>query len=156
MGSYYDRQTTHLDGSPGWKSEEDQRNERLVAKVLEGYWQCKLHSYGKYAPVDWWAERDGSIVGFLELKCTPQSSTDRDYAILNQRKWLNLLNAQTCGPPSIFVAKFSDAIFWMPVNKVDPSTLKIGGCKRIVKSRNDIEPLFEVPLSRMKMVNWRS
>jgi hypothetical protein len=51
--------------------------------------------------------------------------------------------------PAFFFIKFLDKVLWINVYHIDASNVEIGGCKHIVKSRNDIEPIIKVPLSSM-------
>lgn len=152
--SYRDRKSIrHLDGTTIFKNGEDERNEREVAKLIESAWKCNLHSWGTLTPVDWWAERDGRIVGYLELKARCHESNKYPTVFLNLRKWLSLLLLQQTGHPSFFVVRFLDGVYWISINQVDPLKVKIGGCKRIVESRNDVEPMIEIPISSMKKLS---
>lgn len=148
-GSYYDRRTTYLDGRSTFKTAEDMENEFQVAGMLEDAWGCRLHPYSDYSPIDWWAERSGIIVGWVELKSRPHPEGKYDGIYLNHRKWLALHLAQMSGPPSIFVVKHIDSVRWIRLNDIDPTRITIGGCKSIVKSSNDIEPVIKIPLDKM-------
>lgn len=150
MPTYYDRQPiTHLDGTLIFKSAEDEKAEEEIAAILEAAWGCTLHSWGRLAPVDWWAERYGRVVGYLELKARSHDSSKYPTVYLNQRKWLSLLLLQQSGPPSIFVVKFADGVRWIPVNKIDATNIEIGGGKKAIKSRNDHEPVILVDVASM-------
>jgi hypothetical protein len=75
--SYYDRQTaTHVDGTPIFKSREDEQSERTVAEQLESAWRCQCRSFGRLSPVDWFFVQDGRLVGIGELKTTVKSRND--------------------------------------------------------------------------------
>lgn len=148
--SYYDRQTTYLDGIPTWKNQEDEANEQEVARLAEDKWDCHLHSYGRMSPLDWWAERDHQIVGFLELKSHPYESTRYPEAWLNQRKWLAMSLAMMSGPPAILIVKWTDCVKWIHLGDIDPTRLKVAGTTRVVKSRNDREPIIHIPMGDLK------
>lgn len=150
--SYYDRtETTFVDGTAIFKSAEDEAHELAVAKVIEGAWRCEVHSFGKLAIVDWFFVRDGRMVGLGELKTRFHASTQFETVFLNFRKWVALTMASNgTGVPAVFVVQFSDGVRWIDTAKVDASRIRIGGCTHVVKSRNDVEPVIEVPVSQMK------
>lgn len=76
---------------------------------------------------------------------------------LNVRKWLSLQFARTgLGVPAVFVVRWTDCVKWIDVSAIDASKFKIGGCNRIVKSRNDIEPVIEVSVSAMRFLTKES
>ena len=150
--SYYERvASTFVDGSPVFKSGEDERNEGTVAGEIERLWGCEARSFGKLAPVDWWFSRHGRVVGVGELKSRAHPHTKYPTVFLNVRKWLALmLAANGMGVPAVFVVKFIDGTRWIPISEIDASKISVGGLSRIVKSRNDIEPVIEVPVTEMR------
>jgi hypothetical protein len=152
MNDYYNRNAaTHLDGTMIFQNEEDQKNERSVAERVEAAWGCSLRQFGKLAPLDWYAERHGRLVGLLELKSRTHAHDKFGTTFLNIRKWFALtMGAAGLGVPGIFVVKFTDGIWWKPIAEVDATQHKIGGCFQIVKSRSDIEPQIHVPVESMR------
>lgn len=149
---YYDRETTtFLDGTPIFKTEEDERSESEISKAIEKVWVCKLHSFGRLSLIDWYAVRHGRPVGLLELKTRSHDSHKYETVFLNVRKWLALQMA-SCGMglPAIFVVRFTDGVRFISLADVDASRFSMGGLKHIKKSRNDIEPLIEIPVRDMK------
>jgi hypothetical protein len=152
--SYYDRSVgTHLDGSPIFKTEIDERNENEVSAAIAAAWRCNVRSFGRLSPIDWYAERDGRLVGVLELKSRSHPSSKHPTVFLNVRKWLTLAMASMgLGVPAIFVVRFEDQTLWVPLSKVDASSVRMGGCSRIVKSRSDVEPVIEIPVKDMTLL----
>lgn len=150
--SYYNRvATTFVDGSPVFKSEEDERNEGTVAGDIERAWGCDARSFGKLAPIDWWFSRHGRVVGIGELKSRTHPHSQYPTVFLNVRKWLALVLASSgMGVPAIFVVRFSDDTRWIPVRDIDASNVSVGGLTHTVKSRNDIEPVIGVPVAVMR------
>lgn len=148
--SYYDRASiTHLDGTRIFQSPEDRRNEDAVARVLEAHWRCKLHHFGALSPIDWYATRDDRIVGVAELK-SPDRVAGR-FAWLSVRKWLALNLAQAgLGVPARFVVKFTDATFWIALNKIDASQVVIAGRTDRKQSDSTIEPIIKVSVALMR------
>ena len=156
--SYYDRTTTtHLDGSPIFKTDEDEQNEATIASTIEESWGCKLHSFGRLSPIDWWAERDGRVVGVAELKSRSHSVGKYPTVFLNVRKWLALILAGNgMGVPALFIVKWPDDARWIHVGTIDASMLRVGGCARTVKSRSDVEPVIDVPIDAMISLKQRA
>lgn len=154
-GNYYDRQAaTHVDGTPMFLSEHDEQSEAHVASLLELAWSCRCRSFGRLSPVDWYFERDERLIGVGELKSRSHGSDTYPTVFLNVRKWLALLLcANGLGVPAIFVVRFDDCVRWIPVSEIDATGVRISGCRSIVKSRNDIEPVIEVKVSQMKELN---
>ena len=152
--SYYDREAaTHLDGTPIFRSREDESNENEVAAQLAEAWGCEIRSFGMLAPVDWYAVRQGRLVGVLELKSRPHESTRFPTVFLNVRKWLALrLAAVGLNVPDLFVVRFTDAVRWILVSDIDASNIQIAGCSRTVKSRSDVEPVIHVPISSLRLL----
>lgn len=141
----------HVDGTPIFKSEKDEKNEHAIAELLSKTWRCSLHAFGMLSPIDWFAERDGRVIGILELKCRTNESTKHPTVFLNIRKWLALMLGQIgMGVPAIFVVQFTDSVRWIEISKVDSRAIKIGGWSlENAKAYTDIEPLIEVPVWTM-------
>jgi hypothetical protein len=152
---YYNRiAATFVDGSLIFKTEDDERSEDETAKAIESAWRCECRSFGKLAPVDWFFVRAGRFVGVGELKTRTHESGQYKTVFLNVRKWLALsLAAHGLGVPAVFVVRFTDVVKWIDVVGIDASVVRIGGCKTIVKSRNDIEPIIEVAVKAMKVLS---
>jgi hypothetical protein len=155
---YYNRKTnSHIDGSPIFKTEEDERSEQGVAKILEKYWSVQIKSFGKLSVIDWYAIRQERLVGLIELKTRYHDVSKFPTVFLNVRKWLALLmGSNGIGVPSIFCVRWQNCIKYINIGDIDATRVKIGGCKKIVKSRNDIEPVIEVPISEMTNVQIES
>lgn len=154
MGSYYERATKrHTDGSPVWDTEEDARNESEAQKIIEAKWQCELHRFGQMAALDWFATRHGRMMALIELKSRTHASDHYPTVFLNVRKWLALMLGEAgLGCTGLFLVKFTDGLFWIPVAQVDGTKHKVGGLKLIKKAVSDIEPVIEVPVASMKRI----
>lgn len=142
------RQHRHSDGTLVFKTREDERKENAVAKILERAFDCTIHSYGSLAPVDYWAEKDGRIHGYFEIKCRSHESTRYPSVFLNVRKWCNLVNFSHTGYPSHFVVEFTDGVFCIDVHNIDPRDVVLGGT-RARDGRNGYEPMINVPIAHM-------
>jgi hypothetical protein len=90
-------------------------------------------------------------VGVGELKSRTHPRSQHPTVFLNLRKWLALCLAQAgLGVPAVFVVKFTDMVGWVSINQIDATRVRLGGCTRTVKSRNDIEPVIEVSCDLLK------
>lgn len=152
--NYYERvESTHLDGRKIFQSCEDKKNESETARLIEKQWNCTLVPFGMLAPVDWFAQRYGRLVGVLELKTRTHASDKFPTVFLNVRKWLAMtLASHGLDCPALYVVRFTDEIRWIPLTKIDAANHRIGGCSRIVKSPADIEPVIEVPIREMTVL----
>jgi len=155
--AYYDRQNVvHIDGTPIFQTREDQANEADVAALVSGHWDCRVRSFGALAPVDWYAERHGRLIGVLELKSRHHRREKYPGVFLNVRKWLALTMASMgLRVPAVFVVRFDDGVWWVPLTEVDASQHRIAGCSRIVKSVNDIEPVIYVHNEKFRELKSR-
>ena len=151
---YYDRDNiTYLDGTRIFKKRADTESEKEMARIIEAKAGVQLTPLGDLSPVDWVANQHGRVVGFMELKTRSHKSTKYPTVFLNVRKWLALLLVEVgTDAPSIFLVRFKDRLMSVRIREVDASKMKMGGCKKIVKSDNDIEPVIEGPISSMKTV----
>jgi hypothetical protein len=155
--NYYSRQpATHMDGSLIFQTAEDRAVEKSVAQLVETAWQCNVKPFGALSTVDWFAEENGRMVGVLELKNRAHASTKYPTVFLNVRKWLALqLAAIGLGCPAIFVVKFEDGVFWIPIADVDATNHRISGCSqaRAVRAVSQVEPIIEVDISAMRKLD---
>jgi hypothetical protein len=151
MEDYYSRENQpHRVFGYTFKTKEDEKNEKWIASLLESKWNCECKSFGHFSPIDWWFEFNGVMIGIGELKARPHKWDKFKTVYLNVRKWLSMQLATIgLGVPAIFVVKFTDNVMWINIKDVDASRHIIGGCTKIVKSRNDIEPIIEVPINSM-------
>lgn len=149
---YYSRGITlNTDNTPLFACGLDTKNERDTIAALEAAWKCQIKPFGKLCPVDFFALRDNRVVGVLELKSRTHPLKKYPTVFLNVRKWLALKMASYgMGCPAIFVVKFLDGIFFIPVDEIPVGQVSIGGTKQRVKSHTDIEPVFEVSVNLLK------
>lgn len=150
--SYYNRQTRiNSDQSPLFSCDADVESESEVIAMLSAAWKCEIRPFGMLCPVDFYALRDNRVVGVLELKTRAHERTMYPTVFLNVRKWLALkLASYGMGCTAIFVVRFTDGLFFIPVDKVPVGRVSIGGTKELVKSHTDIEPVFEIPIELLK------
>ena len=158
---FYDRAPlVHLDGSEIFQNAGDLAIEDEVAAIVAKEWSKKHGEAGKLSvvhfaplsPIDWYAVRYDRMVGLLELKSPREEMGAHKNVLLNLRKWLALsLGSVGFGVPAIFVVRWNDGnVRWLPLRRIDASRHRIGGCKRIVHSPHNIEPVIEVPVDSMR------
>lgn len=153
--SYYQRTfRTNSDGGPLFANDLDKRNEADVQALVEEKWNCQVLPFGPLCPVDFYALRDGRPVGVLELKSRQHASDKYPTVFLNVRKWLALRMASLgMGCPAVFIVRFTDGIYYVPVDEIDTKVLTMGGTNTIVKSHTDREPVFHVAVASMKRMD---
>lgn len=156
---YYSREGDPLeyDEFPSFTLPADIENQTEVANLLGGYWHCTPRHFGRWAPIDWYLERDGKVKALAELKCRTHPSTEHATVWINVRKWLALMMAsQGMGVPSFFIAKFTDTILWIRVAEIDARNFIIGGCRKAVKTETDRrEPLIDIPIKDMQVLKQK-
>ena len=152
MTTYADRQPAqHLDGTSIWRDADDARGEAETAALLARAWGCSIKQFAPLSPLDYYAVRQERIVGYLELKTRSHSTTDYPTVFLSLRKWLGLTLAQVAsGVPGLFVARFTDAIRWVPVAEVDARAVRFAGTRVAHARGRGVEPLIDVPLAIMR------
>lgn len=145
----------YIDGSRMLKTPEDQENENKVAAAIEAAWQVELRAFGFMSPIDWYAIRQGRLIGVVELKSRSHGQADYSTVFLSVRKWLTLLlAAEGLGVPALYVIRFTDGIRWVRIADVDPRRLRIGG-RAERRGHSETEPLIEVPVNSMKTLDAR-
>ena len=147
----------HVDGTPIFQNRDDQGAEEAVARVLERAWGCEVRSFGMLSPVDFYAVRDGRIVGVIEVKHRATGVGEYPTVFLNVRKWLALhLAAVGLGTCAVFVVQWTDGIRWITLDGLPhPLEVKVnGGCREEVKSISDVEPVFLVPVAAMRELRF--
>ena len=155
--TYSDRKgSTNSDGSPLFATDYDKAREAEICTLVEQEWHCSMMPFGPLCPVDFYAIRDGRMVGVMELKSRTHKAYHYPTVFLNVRKWIALSMASAgLGVPAIFMVRFTDEIRFINVAKVDATKFKMGGTKKIVKSHTDIEPVIEVPVTDMTALATR-
>lgn len=148
---YYQRASTRTpSGSPRFANAADRKSEQETALLLGHLWNCEIKPFGLLSPVDFFAVREGLLIGVLELKTRTHASTAFSTVFLNLRKWGSLMLYHFgLGCPALYVIRFTDEYRWISITEVDASKWTIGGTKTIVKSHTDIEPVILVPVAQM-------
>ena len=153
MDYYHRSPARNSNGAPIFTNAEDRAHELETRHLLENLWNCEIKPFGLLSPVDFFALRDGMLVGVLELKSRSHASTTYSTVFLNVRKWGSLMLYHLgLGCPALFVVRFTDEYRWINVLEIDASQLKMAGTKHLIKSHTDIEPVILVPVSLMQVI----
>lgn len=149
--NHYQRTSTRApNGLLRFATPQDRQSEQETALLLGRLWNCEIKSFGLLSPVDFFAVREGLLIGVLELKTRTHASTTFNTVFLNLRKWGSLMLYHFgLGCPALYVIRFTDGYRWISITEVDASKWTIGGTKTIVKSHTDIEPVILVPVDQM-------
>jgi hypothetical protein len=103
--------------------------------------------------VDCYATKHGRLVGVLEIKRRTHALGTHPTVYLNLRKWLALvLSATGLGVPALYVIGWADALGWVSVTDIDARCIRIGGWAN-PRTRADIEPVIEIPVSSFKRLD---
>jgi len=146
--TYYDREPRM---GHAFSTADDIAKQAAVRRACERVWHCTMRPFGSYAPIDYYAERDNTLVAVVEIKCRDHPMGKHDTVWLNVRKWLALSLASVgLGVAPIYVVGFTDALCWVDVRTIDASRVQIAGCRRVVKSHSDIEPVIDIPIGQLR------
>ena len=155
IDNYYDRPVDWSSGKPVASLAQDDDAENRVKVRLEKLWGVTLHKFSRYDPMDFWVEIDEKFVGIIEVKRRRINSDTHPTAWLNFRKWVPLtLLGFNANVDVLYVVAYDDAICWINLKDVDASFHKKGGTRQRVKSSTDIEPVIEIPISKMERIEY--
>jgi hypothetical protein len=143
----YER-VTLLDGTHVFKDTASRLAQREVAKILARVWKCRVEEFPALCKVDWWAARDFRMAALLELKCRKANHDKYDTVYLALAKWFALKDgAASLSTCSMFVVRFTDGIWFIPIKDVDTSDVIIAG--RNDRGREEYEPVILVKIASM-------
>ena len=131
----------------------DVDNEHTAAARLEAAWGVKLHRFPRLHAVDWYAEREDRLVGYVEIKVRTVTADSYPTVFLSLRKYASLTNLEhATGIPSTFVAGFAcGSLLWIRTSDVDARSIVMGG--RTDRGLTmDREPMVNVPIADMVSV----
>jgi hypothetical protein len=136
---------------PVFCTDEDKANEDAAAAAMGAAWGCVLKSFGAFCPIDFYAERDGRIVGIVEFKRRAMLSTEHASVFLSFRKWIALsMGSMGLGCPAIFAVQFNDGMKYINVADAHGAPVSMGGVAAAnVVTRNHIEPMLNIPIHWM-------
>jgi hypothetical protein len=148
----------HLDGTRIFHTRADTETEDAIAEEIARHWNCTLNRFAPLCPIDWYAERNGRLVGLAELKNRTHASHTYPTVFLSVRKWLALsLGSMGLDCPALFIANFTNGVRWINVADIDARAIRICGASRnrakMMADGSAIEPIIEVPIASLKILN---
>lgn len=154
VSDYFSRQGVKMpDGSISMASKRDLALEKAVMGALPVVWRgIKMGSFGRFAPLDFYAFRDGKLAAVMELKTHPYEINKYPSTQLNLRKWGWMALYKGLGVKVIYLKLFANDLYWIDFDqiKVDDA-IRMGGCHRWFKSCTDQEPVIHIPIEDF---NW--
>lgn len=131
-----------------FQTEQGRALEREIARVLGRWWGWTVHSFGRFSPIDWWAEDDrGRWRCVAEVKARSHSRSDHKTVFLSARKYTDLWwLAERFGVPARFVVLWTDGLGWIDLAAVDTLRHRVAG-HNSPRAANDREPVIEVPVA---------
>ena len=134
-------------------SKRDIALEKAVMSTLSFIWSLKMGSFGRFAPLDFWAFKDGKFVSVMELKTHAHSIDKYPTTQLNLRKWGWMKLYQDLGVKVLYLKMFLGDLYYIDFNAIKPTdAVRIGGCRKAFKSVTDVEPVIDIPVDEMKYV----
>lgn len=126
--------------------------EQEVAQVLEDRWKCKLAKMPIAYHIDWMAIRQDKPVAFMELKCRTNPRQQYPTFMLSLAKWQHGIQmADIANIPFIVSVRWTDGLFYLPVDNDTPFDLGYGG-RKDRGDWQDMEPVVYVPTNIFKEV----
>tara|TARA_B110000977_G_scaffold190743_1_gene261914 strand:- start:460 stop:894 length:435 start_codon:yes stop_codon:yes gene_type:complete len=133
---------------------DDFANENRMKADLEQAWNCTLHHLPHLYHVDFFAERDDDLVAWVEVKQRSCVSDQYRTVFMNVGKKFEHLVALSVVAPAFFVVRWADGVTrFIDVADVDSGWVGVGGeHDRWGAGRHDLEPVFEIPVERMRVL----
>lgn len=142
----------HSDGTMANHTEETDRMEEQVAGTLERCWKCTIKKFPAMHPIDFYAERHGRIVSFVEFRSREIPSTKYDTIFLDFFKHYHLCNsALLYNVPAYFVVRFTDQIRYIDALKIDAKNH--GTLHRDDGKGPANEPIVRISVADMSVLN---
>lgn len=141
----------HIDGTPIFRDRVDAASEKRLSRIVADAFRCEIHEFGALSPLDWFATRDGRLIGVLELKTRPAASSEVANQLISVRKWLSLTLASVgMGVPAVFAVEFTDGVRWSAISDLPNLKAHVGGRNDRPNSPGAREPVFYIPLGCLK------
>lgn len=132
-------------------SQADLDHESEVQPILERAWDCTLTHLPQFFHIDWFAEREGHLIAWVEFKQRNVSSTQYETVFLNVDRKYRTMAALSMVAPAFFVVRWSDGVIrYINVADVDDARVTFSGERdRWGIGRHDFENLIEIPIAEM-------
>jgi hypothetical protein len=134
-----------------FETDKDLEEERLAAKEVGEIWGVIFVKNKKFHPIDWHILKNGMYYGSAEFKRRYRLSTEYSTVFISQPKFEALYAAARRKGYSYFIVRFDDGIFYIDIMNIplDKGFKLKGRTDRKGIAPNDIEPILEIPMSRM-------
>lgn len=128
------------------------REARIGARISAAWHVTLCKMPGPY-PIDWYAERQGRVIAWVELKTATYPSDRYGTAVISLRKLEELLGHSAWGRAGLFVVAFTDGAWYIEAREIDKSHAEVLA-RRHNRRPEDTEPVVKVPLTDMRCL-WR-
>jgi len=130
---------------PLYETEANRINERAVAQLVEGKWNCKCVKLKKAYALDYAIVRDKKIVSFMEIKCrnyTMEKLGSMGGFMISLHKWLEAKAiCDVSNVPFCLVVRTNDGVFWHKTTDFKNYEVSIGG-RYDRGDDQDVEPVI--------------
>jgi hypothetical protein len=132
---------------PIYETAQDRANEEEIATLLAERYNAKAIKAKRLYGLDWFFERDGYVVGMVEIKVRNYASTDFNTYMISADKIARIrMLSSVSGIPSFLFVAWTDTVGY--INLADtPDYTAIGG-RRDRGDPQDIEVLLHYSVDR--------
>lgn len=144
---------------PVYEDEETLTRERACFAVLEEAWGCTLHKLPMIYGVDAMAERDGELIGWVEVKGRNHNHDQYPTLILSLIKLrAGLALAGMTGKPFTIVSDFLDGPCFYRVDSKEVRAFRValGGRTNQTRDHGDVEPVIHIPSDRLRPIKAKA
>lgn len=134
-----------------WETKDDLAREKDVVDVYAKIKKCEYEKLPIQYKADYAFLRDGDIVALVEIRCRNVSHDQYDTIMLSLLKWNDINElAQRMGVPAMFVVRYTDGIYTIPLRET-PDAFLMGG-RAVMRDARDREPVVHYNVDRMRKV----
>lgn len=134
---------------PIYETPESLKNEDEVASKISSAWNTKLNKLPIKYRVDYAAERSGTIVAWIEVKCRKYNMNDFDTFMLSLDKYLASVElGNTTNLPVTLVVRWKDKIGYADLLHCT-GVIKMGG-RKDRGDPQDVEPAVYIPMDEFR------
>lgn len=137
-----------------YETAADVARETAMAARIETAFNVTLRKMPGPYPIDWYAERNGRVVAWVELKTSTAPSTEYGTALISLRKLEALLGHSARNVPGVFVVGFPDGVWFVDARQIDPRAAVVLS-RHVHRKPEDTEPVVKVPIADMRPIGGR-
>ena len=140
---------------PLYETEANRINERAVAKLIEGKWNCKCVKLKQAYALDYALIRDGKVIAFMEIKCrnyTMDKLNSMGGFMISVHKWLEAKAiCDVSSVPLCLVVRTHDGVWYHKTSDFLNDGIGFGG--RLDRGDDqDVEPVILLKGNRFKNI----